>query len=535
MLPVPDPEDYDVSPLHGFLPSSPPLECLPDSYYAPWEDAVKNLQGLLLSHRLREVVDRLPVLSTDHLTTEPEWRRAYSLLAFLAHGYIWGGARPRERIPPPLSIPFLATCKHLELPPVATYAGLVLWNWRPLFAAEPVDSLANLDTLATFTGALDERWFYLVSAAIEARGAPCIPILLRAIQAAREENLTVVTHCLQAFAERLDELRGLLARMPDHCDPHVFYHRIRPFLAGSKNMADAGLPNGVIWDNGGAVNRQRYVQYSGGSNAQSSILQFFDIALGVEHRPTGNSKEAFTTTTTTTEPPTKPKKPSPSPTPNFIHDMRTYMPGPHARFLRAVARVANLREFVAAHAPENPGLALAYDAGLAVLRAFRDTHIQIVSRYIIVPSRAVAAAAAKKPDGPPRQQQQKQKINLAHRAHPDAKTGQKSPSPKGTGGTALIPFLRQARDETGEPAVHAWTQRLLNQRRQSQSGGRADVAVLAAEEELGATAAAAAAAAAAVLPVPSAAGQQRTRRDSIQGLAGCWRVDEFGGGGLCYF
>ncbi|RJE16357.1 indoleamine 2,3-dioxygenase, partial [Aspergillus sclerotialis] len=32
---------------------------------------------------------------------------------------------------------------------------------------------------------------------------------------------------------------------------------------------------------------------------------------------------------------------------------------------------------------------------------------------------------------------------------------------RGTGGTALIPFLKQARDETGEPAIDAWARKLL--------------------------------------------------------------------------
>ena len=86
-----------------------------------------------------------------------------------------------EWVPPSVSVPFLSTCKHLELPPVATYAGLVLWNWKPIFEEERIDTLANLDMIDTFTGSLDEKWFYLISVAIEARGAPLIPLMLRAI------------------------------------------------------------------------------------------------------------------------------------------------------------------------------------------------------------------------------------------------------------------------------------------------------------------------------------------------------------------
>jgi indoleamine 2,3-dioxygenase len=92
--PIPRLSDYDVSGLHGFLPTEPPLELLPDPYYAPWEMVLRNLQSLMLTKRLRPMVDRLPVLDTDALRTEPEWRRAYLVLGFLAHAYIWGGETP---------------------------------------------------------------------------------------------------------------------------------------------------------------------------------------------------------------------------------------------------------------------------------------------------------------------------------------------------------------------------------------------------------------------------------------------------------
>lgn len=94
--PLPRLSDYDVSPQNGFLPDEIPLELLPDRYYGPWETVVRNFQSLILSKRLRQVVDRLPVLSTDLLLTEAEWRRAYSVLGFIAHAYVWGGETPAD-------------------------------------------------------------------------------------------------------------------------------------------------------------------------------------------------------------------------------------------------------------------------------------------------------------------------------------------------------------------------------------------------------------------------------------------------------
>lgn len=94
--PIPVLDDYGLSSEHGFLPIELPLEILPDPYYNDWEIIITNFQGLLLSRRLREVIERLPILSTARLLDPAEWRRAYVMLSFMTHGYIWGGERPAE-------------------------------------------------------------------------------------------------------------------------------------------------------------------------------------------------------------------------------------------------------------------------------------------------------------------------------------------------------------------------------------------------------------------------------------------------------
>ncbi|KAF2822120.1 indoleamine 2,3-dioxygenase alpha type [Ophiobolus disseminans] len=489
MLPqLPRLSDYDVSPQNGFLPDEIPLSILPDAYYQPWETVVRNFQSLILAKQLRRIVDALPILDTDLLLTEAEWRRAYSILGFIAHGYIWGGDRPTDIVPPPISIPFLKACQHLELPPVATYAGVCLWNWRPLFNGEPMDTLDNLATHMTFTGSLDESWFYLVSVAIEARAGPIVPMMIEAIDAVRRRDTNTVVQALRSFAERLDELGSLLERMYESCDPHVFYHRIRPFLAGSKNMADAGLPEGVMFDDG--TGEQPYVQFSGGSNAQSSIIQFFDVVLGVEHRPTGEKRS---------DP--RPADPGAvqSPPHGFIQDMRRYMPGPHRRFLEHMEQVTNIREFVNSNR-NNRALTTAYDACLAMLRALRDKHIQLVSRYIIIKSRETRSSSRSLSP----QQAKTQRVNLANTL---ARGGSKKL--RGTGGTALIPFLKQARDETGEPAIDAWARRLLNNGPGDFGGEEGVVRMGKVKEGL-------------------------DGEVQIVGLAGTWSVDD-SEGGICHW
>ncbi|PHH59845.1 hypothetical protein CDD81_2452 [Ophiocordyceps australis] len=450
VLPIPVLEDYGLSPTLGFLPETLPLTHLPDPYYYKWEAIAANLQAQILTRRLRGVVDALPVLSTVGLEHEAEWRRAYSLLCFIAHAYIWGGDSPAERLPPSISVPLLEISERLEVPPVATYAGLCLWNFKPLFLDEFLDSPENLATLNTFTGSIDESWFYIISVAIECRGAPILPLVLTAMGAARAGDTETVIGCLRAFAERLTDLTIILQRMHESCDPIIFYHRIRPFLAGSKNMAEAGLPKGVFYDTGNPdikpTKSGSYRQYSGGSNAQSSLIQFFDIALGIRHRPTGQTRDSTSSPTTESHDSSDRKH-------NFIQEMRKYMPGPHARFLEDVTRVANIREFVQSHR-DNHELCLAYDACLAMLSAFRDKHIAIVARYIITPSREARARSRSRTPEPT----SRKLLNLATASSKNASQH------TGTGGTALMPFLKQARDETAEPAVEEWTKRFMKRK-----------------------------------------------------------------------
>jgi indoleamine 2,3-dioxygenase len=362
--------------------------------------------------------------------------------------------------------------------------------------------------------------------AIEARGAPLVPMMLEAISAARYNDQDAVTAALQAFAERLDDLGTLLTRMYENCDPHVFYHRIRPMLAGSKNMADAGLPNGVLFDTGSG--QDEYIQVAGGSNAQSSIIQFFDIILGVEHRPTG-MRPGQTSNSSDSETGASEARNS------FIHEMRRYMPGPHKRFLQYVEQIANIRPFVVEHS-DNGGLRTAYDACLAMLRTFRDIHIQMVSRYIILKSREAGKA---KEEGQPGATK---KMNLAvasaqvasnsdsNESHSEQASGNHPPRPRhrklrGTGGTALIPFLKQSRDETGEPAIDAWASRLLNNgpghiRRQSNLFSQPPPAMKAGVGPAGARL--------------TKMGEHASGEKEILGLAGVWTMDD-SEGGICHW
>lgn len=113
------------------------------------------------------------------------------------------------------------------------------------------------------------------------------------------------------------------------------------------------------------------------------------------------------------------------------------MPAPHRRFLETLSHLSNIRPYImSAHADST--LKEAYNAAVLTLSSFRDAHIQIVSRYIILPARSRAPA-----------EQTSEKVNLATASAQVSGPGETNPTGLyGTGGTSLIPFLRQTRDTT---------------------------------------------------------------------------------------
>lgn len=427
-LPLPRLEDYDVSAKTGFLPDTLPCDRLPAKFDC-WENTVASLSALLITKRIRAVVDRFPTLDTAGLD-ERQLRRAYSILGFLGHAYIWGVDIPCNKLPKQIAEPWIAVSEILRLPPVATYAGLCLWNWKEIMPMnDDFNFLDNLQTISTFTGGIDESWFYLVSVYFEYQSAPCITTGLEAIQAARDGNVSKVIECLKFIAEKIDYLGSVLVKMEDMCDPHVFYFRLRPYLAGWKNMEAAGLPDGVFY---GDEKEPRIL--SGGSNAQSSSIQLIDLILNVNHHATGDSN----------------KKANP-----FMAEMRKYMPGKHADFLEHLAKVNVIKDFVLK--TNDPELTLAYDASVAMLKTFRDKHIRLVTRYIVIQS------AKERERGSDGGQKGTLRAGLAK---------SKDNVLRGTGGTALLSFLKQCRDETGDAAAGNWGKRILSFNRPGAETGK---------------------------------------------------------------
>jgi indoleamine 2,3-dioxygenase len=121
--------------------------------------------------------------------------------------------------------------------------------------------------------------------------------------------------------------------------------------------------------------------------------------------------------------------------------MRKYMPGPHSRFLTQLSTRAAVRPYVLAFIPEHE-VVTAYNAAVAAFSSFRNKHLKLVARYIIAPSR--------NPLNPPSplSERRPSSLNLATATTWNVAGNPLKADPQGTGGTALIPFLKQTRDET---------------------------------------------------------------------------------------
>ena len=138
---VPLLQDYGIDILTGFMPNPPPLRRLPGDF-AAWDEIMDHLNPLIMTSKLRNKVDCLPLIPVSKLNTKAEQRRAFVVLTFIAHGYIYGvpNADPILSIlPKALSIPWFQLASNLNINPVVSYSTTALWNWYLIDPEMPPD------------------------------------------------------------------------------------------------------------------------------------------------------------------------------------------------------------------------------------------------------------------------------------------------------------------------------------------------------------------------------------------------------------
>lgn len=282
---LPNLQDFGISQSRGFLSDESPLTAFADPYFHAWDLLATSLPSLVSTHAIRREIQTLPLLDASRLATDLEHQRAYVVLAFLIHAFVWTGDseaenKPEPVVPPQLAGPFLYVCEKVGLQPVLSYAGLCIWNWQ---VDDGVTSdgngflaLEQLRAVGSFTGSRGEDAFYHVPVLVEAEGGPLIHLLLSAIQNGDSESLI---SALVAAGVTLTRMTRHLPKLYPVLDADMFYNTLRPFLAGGKDLPPRG---GVVFQKSDGT--EEVVACIGGSAAQSSLFQFLDVVLGTEHK-----------------------------------------------------------------------------------------------------------------------------------------------------------------------------------------------------------------------------------------------------------
>jgi indoleamine 2,3-dioxygenase len=381
-------DEYTIDSERGFLPRADPVDHLPADF-APWEAIARDLPKLLVTGKVRAFIRELKSLDADMLTEDGTRRRAMMILSFLGHAYAWGERETVSSIPASLAVPWRQLSKLLGRPPVLSYASYALDNWRRVDPKRPIE-LGNIVLQQNFLGGQDEEWFVLIHVAIEAKAGPALAAIVAAQQAVADDRAETVADQLAIIARTLQTMNDILLRMPEGCDPYVYYRRVRPYLHGWANHPS--LPAGMIYEGvdeyGGAAQKFR-----GETGAQSSIIPSLDAALGITHR-----QDMLY---------------------SYLREMRDYMPPRHRLFIEAVESAPSVRDYVLRQRAAHPTLRDAYNVAIDGIELFRSTHLEYARNYIIRQSQG----------------------------------GKRNPVDVGTGGTPFGPYLKKHRDETAQHRI----------------------------------------------------------------------------------
>ncbi len=336
---------YAADPERGFLPSEDPLRRLP-AEFAIWEEIAADLPKLLATQRVRSVLRRLPILDPSSLT----WReldRAMLLLSFLGHGYVWERWRETAQtlIPASVAIPWYQVAQKLGRPPVLSYASYALDNWRRIDEAGPIE-LGNIALLQNFLGGLDEEWFVAVHIAIEAQAAPALRAMLAAQDAVARGDAPSLEANLRTIHAAIEAMYAILLRMPENCDPYIYFNRVRPYIHGFSETP-------VVYE-GVEAYAGRPQTFYGETGAQSTIVPALDAALGIVHSPDDLRV--------------------------YLNKMRDYMPVGHRAFLARIESGPSIRAFV--QESGDASLRDVYNACVHLVEAFRAKHLEYAAIYI---------------------------------------------------------------------------------------------------------------------------------------------------------
>ncbi len=379
-------EDYDVSQECGFLPTVSPASAQLPEAFGLLQQTAALLPKWLTTGKIRQAIKSVPEVDVDQeILDEMQLRRLILLYSFLTHAYVWGEPTPAKILPRNIAVPFYKVSQKMGRPPILSYASYILDNWVRINDQEPIAS-GNIMISQNFLDALDENWFILIHLDIEVKAAPSLAAIPSILKGIERDDVSTVMSALTDIKNAWTNINAIMKRMPEGCDPYIFYNRIRPYLNGWKN--NQVLPEGLIYK-GVTAYGEKPQKFLGATGAQGAIVPTMDALLNIAHEP--------------------------DPLRKYLMEMRDYMPPKHRAFVEAVEKHSTLRNFVKNRLNQWPKLTDLYNDCVSLMEKFRTQHLKLAARYI---------------------NQQATKVNKNNGI--------------GTGGTPFMQYLKKHRDECGQ-------------------------------------------------------------------------------------
>ncbi len=346
-------EHYDMSSERGFLCRHDASAVTLIGDLARAGEIAMRLPQILPTGRVRAYLTaNLPEIDITEIDalTDAQARRAMVHYSFMVQSYVWGESAAPKVLPSCLAVPMVALADKLGQQPLLPYSGYVLDNWAKLDADGPID-LSNIYMIQNFIGGQDENWFVLVHVAIEARAGAALALMGPLCDAVEAGDKEVVQSHLEEMAKVWHDLKAIFDRMPERCDPYVYFERVRPYIHGWKD--NPALPHGIIYEGVERYGSEAQA-FRGQTGSQSSIVPSMDALLGIGHAA--------------------------DPLKEFLDQLHIYRPPSHRAFIDDVRATSQLRAFVSQAG--HTGLTAAYNANVQAVADFRSRHLEYAASYI---------------------------------------------------------------------------------------------------------------------------------------------------------
>ncbi len=334
----------------GFLPEEDPLTSFPaNSEYTVLDEIGRDLPSLLHDRGFRDYARtfRIPLWPDDRLRPQdrPLLRLYYVRVGFLASAYVnQVGEQSATVLPANLAGPLCRSCKLLKRPPILSYDGYALYNWKRFRKDGPI-ALGNIDTIQNFVHLYDEHWFILVHVEIEAIAARILDAIARVQAALDGHDSAVIDEALWAIAGAINDQIAVLRRIPEKMDPALYYKTFRPYIRFFENVSYEVMegPANTSHDAPAMV----HMNFRGETGAQSSIMPTLVAFMKIPHKPSMLT--------------------------NHLADMRNYMPAEHRQVIEAVEAMPSIRDQAGKDS---------YNEVLDAMAEFRFIHYGWAQEYI---------------------------------------------------------------------------------------------------------------------------------------------------------